>query len=91
MAADQRANPASRGHSAGTGKGHSWPASRLDRAISDETQLRGELEQRLGVEITAVVVQEVNFVNDTTLVEARFLKARAPRTVEVPQRLRTAA
>lgn len=64
---------------------------RLDRAISDETQLRGELEQRLGVEITAVVVQEVNFVNDTTLVEARFLKARAPRTVEVPQRLRTAA
>lgn len=50
---------------------------RLDRAISDDTELRGELERRLGVEVTGVTVQEVNLVNDTTLVEVRF---RQPRT-----------
>lgn len=64
---------------------------RLDRAISDETQLRGELEQRLGVEITTIVVQEVNFVNETTLVEVRFLKARAPRQVGAANPLKVAA
>ena len=52
---------------------------RLDRAISDEDALRRELGRRLGVEVTGVSVHEVNFVNDTTLVEARFLKPRERR------------
>lgn len=49
---------------------------RLDRAITSETELRDELGRRLGATITSVTVQDLDFVNDTTLVDVRF---RAPR------------
>nr|WP_231979975.1 DUF4956 domain-containing protein [Tessaracoccus coleopterorum] len=52
---------------------------RLNRAISDETHLRRELGHRLGIEVTGLNVQEVNLVNDTTLVEVRFNRAEAPQ------------
>lgn len=49
---------------------------RLDSACPDETRLRGELERRLGVEVTGVTIQEVNLVNETTLVEVRYRRSR---------------
>ena len=49
---------------------------RLDRAITDHAELRSELEQRLGLAVTGVTVIEVNFVNETTLVEARYTTRR---------------
>lgn len=45
---------------------------RLDRAIADEAALRGELERRLGARVTALTVQELDLVNDTTLIDVRF-------------------
>lgn len=49
---------------------------RLDRALSDEAALRAELGERLGGTVTALTVQELDLVNDTTLVDVRF---RVPR------------
>jgi len=45
---------------------------RLDRAESDEATLRAVIGQRVGGEITSLTVQELDFVNDTTLVDVRF-------------------
>lgn len=45
---------------------------RLDRAIVDETALRAELEQRLGAVVTSLTVQDLDLVNDTTLVDVRY-------------------
>ncbi|WP_019181129.1 DUF4956 domain-containing protein [Microbacterium yannicii] len=50
---------------------------RLDRAVSDETVLRAELGQRLGGTVTSVTVQELDLVNDTTLVDVRYRIDRA--------------
>mgnify|MGYP003537368057 FL=1 len=56
---------------------------RLDRAIASESELRNELGSRLGATVTSVTVQDLDFVNDTTLVDVRF---RVPRTPERPRR-----
>jgi len=45
---------------------------RLDRAVSDEQALRAELGERLGATVTSVTVQELDLVNDTTLVDVRY-------------------
>lgn len=45
---------------------------RLDRAITDENELRGELGERLGGIVQSVTVQEIDFVNDTTMVDVRY-------------------
>lgn len=45
---------------------------RLDRAISRESELRAELEERLGATVTAVTVQQLDLVNDSTLVDVRY-------------------
>lgn len=45
---------------------------RLDRAVADETELRAELEDRLGATVTAFAVQQLDLVNDTTLVDVRY-------------------
>lgn len=50
---------------------------RLDRAVSDEAGLRAELGERLGGTVTALTVQELDLVNDTTLVDVRFRMPRA--------------
>ena len=45
---------------------------RLDRAVTDETELKALLELRLGADVASFTVQQVDFVNDSTLVEARL-------------------
>lgn len=45
---------------------------RLDRAIADEEELRDELEARLGGAVTSLTVQQLDLVNDSTLVEVRY-------------------
>lgn len=52
---------------------------RLDRAIADEAELRDELGRRLGGTVTSAAVQDLDFVNDTTLVDVRYRVPRAPR------------
>lgn len=45
---------------------------RLDRAIADERELREELERRLGATVTALNVQHLDALNDSTLVDVRY-------------------
>jgi hypothetical protein len=45
---------------------------RLDRAFADEVELREELESRLGGTVTALTVQQLDLVNDSTLVDVRY-------------------
>ncbi|WP_345801368.1 DUF4956 domain-containing protein [Microbacterium sp. AZCO] len=45
---------------------------RLDRAIADEGELRDELAERLGAQVTSLTMQELDLVNDTTLVDVRY-------------------
>ena len=53
---------------------------RLDRAIVDERELTDEIEARLGGAVTSLTVQDLDFVNDTTLVDVRYrLPATASR------------
>lgn len=44
----------------------------LDRAILGEAELRSEWENRLGATVTAIDVQQLDLVNDSTLVDVRF-------------------
>lgn len=50
----------------------------LDRAIADETELRAELGRLLGGEVTGVTVQQLDLVDDTTLVDVRYRVLAAP-------------
>ncbi len=62
---------------------------RLDRAEPDETALRALLGAQLGGEVTSLTVQELDLVNDTTLVDVRYRVASARpnrRTNDVPNR-----
>ena len=45
---------------------------RLDRAVADEAELREDLELRLGATVTSMTVQQLDLVNDTTLVDVRY-------------------
>lgn len=45
---------------------------RLDRAVADESELRDELEARLGATVTSLTVQQLDLVNDSTLVDVRY-------------------
>lgn len=45
---------------------------RIDRAIPDEGDLRTEIEARLGATVTSLTVQQLDLVNDSTLVDVRF-------------------
>lgn len=64
---------------------------RLDRAIPDEAALRAELEGRLRAEVTAFTVQELDLVNDITVVDVRFRVAadgrRTDTATRAPQRV----
>lgn len=52
----------------------------LDRAYTDERELRGRLEQLLGGRVHRVAVRKVDLVEDVTAVEVRYqLDAVAPR------------
>lgn len=45
---------------------------RLDRAVTDETELAELLAERIGAPITSVTVLSTDFVNDSTLVDVRY-------------------
>ncbi len=45
----------------------------LERAILDEEELRAELEERLGARVTALSVQRVDFVDDLTVADVRYV------------------
>ena len=49
----------------------------VDRAIADEQELRTHLERMLTAQITALIVQRLDTVSDTTTVDVRF---RVPRS-----------
>lgn len=44
----------------------------MDRAVPSERELRMLLENRLGMQVKHMIVQEVDFVRDTTVVDVRF-------------------
>ncbi|GGN66467.1 DUF4956 domain-containing protein [Actinoplanes lobatus] len=50
---------------------------RLDVAHTDEDALRAHLEAVLGGRVTNVVVKQIDMVNDSTLVEVRYVAAAA--------------
>lgn len=52
---------------------------RLDRAVCDERELRDELELRLGATVTSLTVQQLDLVNDSTLVDVRYRVAAERR------------
>ncbi len=55
---------------------------RINRAIADETELRAELASTLGADVTSISWQELDLVNDTTLVDVRY-RVAARRTAGV--------
>jgi Domain of unknown function (DUF4956) len=55
---------------------------RLDRAVADEAELRDELADRLGGDVLSVIVQELDLVNDTTLVDVRYRVVAPARRAE---------
>jgi hypothetical protein len=63
---------------------------RLDRALSDDAGLRAELGERLGGTVTAITVQELDLVNDTTLVDVRFRMPRAAVSADAGRSMRLA-
>ncbi|GLY00203.1 MULTISPECIES: DUF4956 domain-containing protein [Actinoplanes] len=46
---------------------------RLDVAFTDETALRAHLESLLGGQVTSIVVKQIDLVNDSSLVDVRYL------------------
>lgn len=65
---------------------------RLDHAIADENELRTALEARLNAKVTAMTVQQLDLVNDTTLVDVRFQVSDVPaQEVSLPTASRSAA
>jgi hypothetical protein len=52
---------------------HRQQTIRLDQAYTDEDALRGHLEALLHARVVNLSIQHVDLVNDTTLVEVRFV------------------
>ena len=49
----------------------------LEEAIPDEDVLRAHIERRLGVDVRHLIVAEVDFVRDVTVVDVRFRRRAA--------------
>lgn len=49
---------------------------RLGEAFTDEPRLIAHLEETLGVEVTYLLIKKVDFVNDTTNIEIRYVLPR---------------
>jgi hypothetical protein len=56
----------------------------LDAAIPDETVLRAHIEGRLNVDVRHLIVQELDFVRDLTIVDVRYRVSTRPRHVATP-------
>lgn len=52
----------------------------LDHAIADEAALTDHLQMLLGARVVRVVVQRLDLVDDSTVVDVRYLLEPAPRT-----------
>ncbi|WP_108248701.1 DUF4956 domain-containing protein [Planctomonas deserti] len=52
----------------------------LDRAIADEGELHDRLERTLGARVRVAIVQQLDLVNDTTLVDVRYQVPQHPRS-----------
>jgi hypothetical protein len=50
----------------------------LDSAIPDEAALRAHIESRLGIDVRHLIVQELDFVRDLTVVDVRYRTAGSP-------------
>lgn len=62
----------------------------MDRALTSEVELRALLEQRLGGRIKHLIVQEVDFVRDVTVVDVRFRRLPESQDTQVsPNELAT--
>jgi hypothetical protein len=48
----------------------------IDAAIPDESDLHRDIEERLGVEVRRLIVQEIDFVRDVTVVDVRCRRAK---------------
>jgi hypothetical protein len=58
---------------------------RLDVAYTDEDALRTHLETLLGGRVTSMVVRQVDMVNDSTLVDVRYVAPIAGRVPQEPR------
>lgn len=47
-----------------------------DEAVPDEAVLRARIENRLEVDVRHLIVQEIDFVRDATIVDVRFRRRR---------------
>ena len=56
----------------------------LDAVYDDEALLRSELERRLNADIVELFVREIDFVRETTQVEARYVPQQAPAPPNSP-------
>jgi len=56
----------------------------LDRAISDEAELRSELASLLGGRVDAVTVQQLDLVRDLTVVDVRYRATARPAPAQLP-------
>jgi len=71
---------------------HRHQTVRLDAAYTDEDALRAQLELMLGGPVVNLSVKHLDVVNDTTLVEVRYVTGgRAPAPVEWPAAERVSA
>jgi hypothetical protein len=50
----------------------------LDAAIPDENVLRAHIESRLGIDVRHLIVQELDFVRDLTIVDIRYRVPTSP-------------
>jgi hypothetical protein len=51
----------------------------IDSAVADEDELRRHVEERLAVEVRKLLVQQLDFVRDITIVDVRCRRSRTPR------------
>lgn len=56
----------------------------MDAVYDDEALLRAELERRLGAEIIEISVREIDFVRETTQVDARYTSRAVPAAAGTP-------
>jgi hypothetical protein len=58
----------------------------LDSAIPDEVALRAHIEDRLGADVRHLIVQELDFVRDLTVVDVRYrVRARSATRLAQPE------
>jgi len=56
----------------------------MDRAVPVESELQALIEERLEVDVKHLIVQEIDFVRDMTVVDVRFRTRPAPQVETAP-------